>query len=106
VDVEELWSSLVGPERRRVPAVGRVAAVVGHLAARPAGESWLEDQFIDLLTAAGIPLPETQVWIVVDGHRYRVDTCWSRNASWWSSTGTSSTAPGSTGAAMPSGRPA
>lgn len=77
VDVDAFHRRLGGDLRRRVPGMSRVDRIVARLTARPPGESWLEDRFIEVLADAGRPLPETQVWIVIDGHRYRVDNLWT-----------------------------
>lgn len=76
VDLSALHEEVIGPGHRRVAGAGTIAGLVAALACRPVGESWLEDEFVGLVAAAGISLPETQVVVVVDGCRYRVDTLW------------------------------
>lgn len=76
IDLDEMHEKLAMNPRRRVSGVARVERIVAHLGARPAGDSWLEDRFVEVLAEGGRRLPETQVWIVVDGHRYRVDGLW------------------------------
>jgi len=39
-------------------------------------ESWLERVVLGVLLDAGIPAPEPQFPVVVDGHRYRLDFAW------------------------------
>lgn len=78
VDVDGFYQRLGRGQHRRVAGRNRVEQIVAVLTARPPGESWLEDRFIEVLVDGGRPLPETQAWIVVDGHRYRVDNLWAQ----------------------------
>jgi hypothetical protein len=40
------------------------------------GESELELQFLDFLDARGLPLPDANAWVEVDGRMYRPDCLW------------------------------
>lgn len=76
LDLDDLAAELGLGAHRGIDGVVRLEQLVDALVARPAGDSWLEDEFISLLHLAGRRLPETQAEITVDGHRYRVDNLW------------------------------
>jgi predicted transcriptional regulator of viral defense system len=63
----------------RYPSARGTAVAARVLAERlPGGhtESELEDRFLEFLDARGIELPETNVWLNVNGSRFRVDCLW------------------------------
>lgn len=76
IDLEALAAELGIVAHPGVAGVVRLEQLVDRLVARPMGDSWLEDEFIDVLVRGGRRLPETQVPLTVDGHQYRVDNLW------------------------------
>ncbi|HEY4377724.1 MAG TPA: DUF559 domain-containing protein [Acidimicrobiales bacterium] len=75
--VEEILALVEEVRRRGRPGIKRMLEVLEPALDRPATESWLEEEFLRVIEAAGIPTPETQVVIVVEGHTYRVDNLWA-----------------------------
>ena len=76
LDLESLATELGVASHPGVAGVVRLERLVDRLVAAPPGDSWLEDEFLDILVRSGRRLPETQVALVVDGHQYRVDNLW------------------------------
>lgn len=76
LEVDALAAELGLGSHRGIAGIVRLERLVDSLVSLPVGESWLEDEFIALLQRGGQRLPETQVEIVVDGRRYRVDNLW------------------------------
>jgi very-short-patch-repair endonuclease len=76
VDIESLsarLATLSGPGRA---GAGRLRAVLKRVHETPPAESMLEVKVARLLRRAGLPEPKAQLWIEIEGRRFRVDYAW------------------------------
>ncbi len=78
LDLERIDAILDGPRRRGVPRLQRALSPWrGH----PPGarfRSRIETKLFPLLAVSGLPIPETNAHIFVNGKRYEVDFLWRR----------------------------
>jgi hypothetical protein len=74
-DSLSLWDLLDRHPRHRGSRAARTA--LSRLEETPGEvEEGLEERFLSFLDAQGLPRPELNPWLEVDGHRYKVDCLW------------------------------
>jgi hypothetical protein len=73
---ERLRARLAALRRSGRAGAGRLEQLLALHTAGPAFESALETLVWRLIRDSGVPLPVRQHWVVVDGHRYRLDFAW------------------------------
>lgn len=73
-DVERVRMELRARGRRRTTVVDEVLA--DRLGTAGPGDSELVARAVRWIRAAGMPQPQTEVWVVVRGDRYRLDVAW------------------------------
>ena len=76
VKPDRLGARLAALRRSGRPGAGRLEELLGLHEHGPPLESVLETLVWRLIRESGVPAPERQHWVVVDGHRYRLDFAW------------------------------